>query len=504
MFSKSMRVWFGLALASGLLQAAAIRGTVSEGQTGRPLARASVTLEPVAGTSGRAQSAHTDPYGAFEFSNLPGGAYVVTASRRGFAPVNYGQKRWKAAGAPVMLRADESRSLSFQLPRFGSIAGTVLDENEVGLPDHDVVAYRASRPPKLVARARSDERGRYRIFGLEPGRYLVRTVAREFAGSGYLPTFYRESQRAGDAMAVEVALDQQVDDITIHPAPGRLAAVSGRVDPPGGVEVTLVSDTGAETVAADASGHFRFNPQAPGMYELYAQASAERRSGEVRAIYQTLFLNRDRDDIRLDLQSLPQVQFILKDTQGRTVDYHDVLVMARRKDLSGIGKTQALELSGERLAFLPGRWDLALIPPRGYFVEALTGAMPPRDNRRADGWNEVMLSNLPTVLQYVLSAAPGGVHGTVTGPRQEPVPGAPVYLEAYDPQSQRRLKDVEVTRTDSHGQYHFSDLAPGDYRLLSSFDWEAPDGPLDLPGTRSLRVPEARDLPENLVLSDSR
>lgn len=498
-----MRVWFWLVIASSMLQAAAIQGTVSEGQTGRPLARASVTVEPVAGTSGQPQSAHTDPYGAFAFSGLPGGTYVVSASRRGFAPVHYGQKRWKAAGLPVIVREDESKSLSFQLPRFGSIAGTILDENEVGLPDHDVVAYRLARPPQLVARARSDDRGRYHIFGLEPGRYIVRTVARQFEGGGYLPTFYRETQRASDATTIDVALDQQVDEINIHPAPGRLAAIGGRVEPPGRVEVTLVSDSGAETVAADASGHFQFNPEAPGTYELYAQAAADRRTGEVRAAFQTLLLNRDREDIRLDLQPLPQVQFILKDTQGRTVDYHDVLVMARRKDLSGIGKTEALELPGERLAFLPGRWDLALIPPHGYFVAE---AMPPHDGGRADGWNEVMLSSGsgPNSVQFVLSAAPGGVHGTVTGQRQEAIPGAPVYLEAYDPQLHRRLKDVQVTRTDAQGRYHFSDLAPGDYRLLSSFDWETPDGSLDVPGMRSLRVPEARDVPEDLVLSEPR
>lgn len=499
MWSKAMRVLFGLLAASVVLEAAAIRGTVSEGQTGRPLGRASVSLEPVAGTSGRPQSSHTDPYGTFEFSNLPEGAYVVTASRRGFAAVSYGQKRWKAPGIPVFVREGESKSVDFQLPRFGSIAGTVFDENQVGLPDHDVVAYRLARPPQLVARARSDERGRYRIFGLEPGRYILRTVARQLEDSGYLPTFYRQAQRASDATTVDVALDQQIEEINIQPAPGRLAAISGRVQPPARVEVTLVSDTGAETIATDSSGHFRFNPEAPGTYELYAQAGADRRTGEVLATYQTLLLNRDREDIRLDLQALPQVQFILKDTQGQTVDYHQVLVMARRKDLSGIGKTEVLELQGERLAFLPGRWDLALIPPHGYFV---ADAMPPHQGR-ADGWNEVMLSSGsgPNSVQFVLSAAPGGVHGTVTGQRQEPIPGAPVYLEAYDPQSRRRLKDIEVTRTDARGHYHFSDLAPGDYRLLSSFDWEAPDGSLDLPGLRSLRVPEAHDLSQDLVLA---
>src|SRR5215475_3052111 len=127
----------GMLVAAALaasLHAAAIRGVVVEHATGRPLARAMVVIQPIAGTQAATQSVRTDLYGAFEFPPLPGGAYLVLASRRSFAPAQYGQKQWKGSGVPVVVEDNGTAVLGIRLQRFGSITGTVLDENDVGLP----------------------------------------------------------------------------------------------------------------------------------------------------------------------------------------------------------------------------------------------------------------------------------------------------------------------------------------------------------------------------------
>ena len=77
--------------------AAVIRGNVVENQMGKPLARPVVTPHPVQGTAGGAQAVRTDTYGAFAFSSLGVGAYVVRVSKAGFMPTEYGQKRWNLA-----------------------------------------------------------------------------------------------------------------------------------------------------------------------------------------------------------------------------------------------------------------------------------------------------------------------------------------------------------------------------------------------------------------------
>ena len=74
-----------LAFTCGALHGAAIRGTVVEKQSGKPLARALVVVRPLAGSNGATASVRTNPNGNFEFPALPAGSYLVTASKTGFA-----------------------------------------------------------------------------------------------------------------------------------------------------------------------------------------------------------------------------------------------------------------------------------------------------------------------------------------------------------------------------------------------------------------------------------
>src|SRR5579863_4583072 len=123
-----MPKWLLLALAAGTLDAAVIRGVVVENQSGKPLARALVVVQPVAGTPGAPLSTRTNPNGAFEFPPIAPGAYLVSASKRSFAPVQYGQKHWNSAGVPVVLEETATPFLSLRLQRFGAITGSVVDE----------------------------------------------------------------------------------------------------------------------------------------------------------------------------------------------------------------------------------------------------------------------------------------------------------------------------------------------------------------------------------------
>ncbi len=78
----------GAGALPGFAHAAVIRGMVVENQTGHPLARSVVVASPVAGTPGGAKSMRTDLYGGFVFEDLPAGAFLVSAARKGFASVS--------------------------------------------------------------------------------------------------------------------------------------------------------------------------------------------------------------------------------------------------------------------------------------------------------------------------------------------------------------------------------------------------------------------------------
>src|ERR1039457_5904055 len=192
-----MHKWLLFLLAGGALHAAIIKGSVVENQTGKALARTLVSITPLPGSAGPTATARTNTYGMFEFVDLPGGAYLIHAARRGFMTAQYGQKNWRAAGQPGGLGQEPSPFLSIRLARFSSISGAIVDENDVGLPDHEVVAMTNTRPPRMLVKAQADDRGMYRIAGLDPGAYLVRTLARPF-GDGIQHVRWGDDCDAGE------------------------------------------------------------------------------------------------------------------------------------------------------------------------------------------------------------------------------------------------------------------------------------------------------------------
>jgi large repetitive protein len=495
-----MRIFLPILLLAftAALHAAIIQGTVVETQTGRPLARTLVTASPVAGTAGTEKSVRTNVNGAFELEGLSAGAYLVTASRRAFATMQYGQKQWKSAGLPVVLEEPQKMQIEIRLPRLGAITGKIVDENEVGLPEHDVVVYRNTQPPVYVNRVSSDDRGIYRFGGLDPGTYLIRTTAKTYEDGGYLPTFFKDVTAVDQALQVEALLDQQTEEINVRPMPGRLFKVAGVATTANmlmPISVTLVSDMGSETVEADSHGHFQFNPQAPGKFELHALSGPN-------AGYFPFELERDTTDLHISAIRFPGIIVTFDDNRGGRVDPAAVQVLARRKQLSGPGPAETLHLDNGGASLAPGRWEFALAPNPAYYAVGFMMNNRPTQGR-ADGWNDVTLaggSYAAASIKFTLSPSPGAVHGAVNFASQ-PVPGVPVFLEPFDLEPARRVAPVRMTRTDARGQYQFAGLAPGQYRLLGTFEYRSPDsGEMDAARAILVKIEETKDLQQDLDL----
>jgi protocatechuate 3,4-dioxygenase beta subunit len=498
------RSWLVVALCCGVAHSATIRGVVLDNFSGRPLARALVELRPVEGTGGEPLSARANRLGQFTFSPIGGGMYLLSASRTGFAPFQYGQKDFKAAGKPVSIDENGALFLDIRLRRYGAISGTALDENDIGIPDQQVVAYGATRPLAVAGRATTDERGIYRIHGLEPGTYIVRTTAKDLEdGSGILPTFSKETMLVDQAIAVDVDLDQQVDDANIRPVPGKLFHVRGKVAtfPPVQATVILISDAGRMRTGTAGDGSFSFEWVAPGFYELTAEGNDLLRRGGALASYQQLSVDNDMEGVQLQLHPLPEAEFRIHDGNGNPIETAKVTIMARRKSLDGPGPVEKLKLDKGVAALAPGIWEMTVIPPPAYYTGAFSGSRPRESERgRADGWNEVELASLRNIIEVTLSSHPASVHGLVTGSGRDPVPGAPVYLEAFDQDSHKRLADLRTTRTDVRGQYRFNGLAPGVYRILSTFEYDKPDSQTIEAAGSIITLSEATDVAQDLDL----
>ena len=465
-----------VAWRAGALRAATIRGVVVEDATGHPLARALIVAHPVAGATAEMRSVRSDSNGRFELAGLPPGAYLLLASRRGFAPVPYGQKQGKGSGVPLEVGETSEASVEIRLPRYGAISGAVLDENDVGLPDCEVVAYRDSHPPTPAAHATTDDRGRYRIWGLEPGTYLVRTAGLQYEDGDYLPTFSRQTARVAEAIPADVALDRETGNVDIRPFPGRFVTVTGYAWPM--AAVTLLADFGSQTVSADANGNFRFPPVPPGPYELSARAQAGRPRQNLAA-WQAISVDRNAAYYQLRLAPLPQLQVRLEDPQGQAIDAPSVQILIRRKDLSGAGPSETFR---PPQLLPPGRYELALAPSPSWYAAGFNG------RARAEGWNEFELTASAEV-KFILSPHPARIHGIVQD-RGKPAAGVPVYLEADG-------IEPRMIRTDSAGQYEFYGLAPGSYRLLATFEARG------TAGSRTIELTEGQDQTADLDLAVS-
>jgi len=356
-----MRKWLLPLLATATLHAATVRGTVVENQTGHPLAHASVLLEPVPGSTGKRMSVHTNRYGLFEFGGAEPGVYILQVTRIPFLTAYYGQKRWNSAGMPLIVTESETSFLTVRMLRYAAIAGTVVDENDVGQPLLQVAAYRNTVPLQIAASGNADERGNYRIYGLLPGTYLVRSVAKEIESVGYKPTFAHETESPDQARTLDIGMEEEFGEVKLRPLPGqllKLTVIANALEPYGApTTITLASEMGKQVVKGPS--HI-FTGLPPGDYDVMAEAPSDT-PGSLQGSYQRISLGKD-GSVSLSLRKVDPVYFQFDGLPAQAAQDGTVKVLGRRKDLSGAGPAQVIELVDSRatLAGGPGNSGLRM------------------------------------------------------------------------------------------------------------------------------------------------
>jgi hypothetical protein len=485
-----MKAWIPLLLTAAWLDAAVVRGTVVAHEGGEPLSQTAVTLRPVGGAGGSTVNAKTDHFGNFEFSGVAAGAYLLTASRPYFVPALYGQKRWNSAGLPLVVEENGSTALSVRMHRYGAITGRVVDENDVGILGQEVLAYRNELPLEVAARSTTDDYGRYRIYGLTPGNYLIRTAAKRVEGVDYLPTFAPAAKEMSQARSVDVPIDSDSTGVDVHPAQGRLFDIAGEIsidrrsDFCGPVKLTLAGDTGRQTHDVDRA--FQFDAVAPGQYELYGEGPCQIPPVSplcpTVVAYLKLPVEGDRKNLKVVHTCIRSTGFsYFFDGGSQATDRNRLPLQARRKDLAGVSGPVPFGNAPRSALLAAGRWEVLLQPSVDVAVAGFYDSWT-RTQDRPDAWHEILAGdNLPGapavggVKQYLLSNSPGSLGGLVIGASHEAVIGAPVYLEGYDVNFKKRVTDLRTMFTDTRGAYQFGGLTPGTYRLLATFEYQSPD-----------------------------
>jgi hypothetical protein len=444
---------------------------------------------------GTTPSTVTDGDGRYELTDLQPATFRVAAERSGFLRFEYGQRRASEPGESIDLENGGHRqNIDISLPSPGVISGRLMDD--VGDPAEGVdvrvlrIGYEAGRPRLVDAGGlgshRTDDLGRYRIYGLPPGQYIVSAVAGQIrpdftsAGlSGYAPTYFPGTPNPGDAQWVSVDLSAQVTGIDMTMSRTATARVTGRRldeagNPAGGTIVMSPSRRSGSVAPTPVGartrpdGWFEFPNVAPGEYVV--QASTPRRDSSSEGEFASTFVTVNGIDV---------TGLVLRTSAGSAIKGRVVL----ERD------TEPWLWSELTVSALPLDLDLSPLPPasagvRDDWTFDLSGISGPRVIRLAaatPGWmlKAVMLNGIDVTdtpwrfgtkeqsigdLELILTDRVTEISGTIGDARGRAVANTPVIVfstdrERWGPAS----RFVATTRSGRSGAFAVHRLPPGEY-----------------------------------------
>jgi len=480
-----------------------IEGLV-ESEAGRPLANATVVARPLE-RGGTPSLVSTDAEGRFQLTGLAPAAYRL----RAFAP-GYVTAAPAEGSTPDYYRPGDSASL--RLIKGGVITGVVTDQAGVPLA---AVRVHVTRVPGAGGRemsgrdASTDDRGIYRVYGLEAGAYLVSVSGGSnlFNSNPSLkadeqPTFYPSSPRAAATKVVVVA-GQEVVGINIQRCELRGFTVSGLVEGVGGasskgVGVALLdAATGEALETATLTGGeraFSFYNVPDGEYELVARAGAADESS-VSSPRRVTLKGRDLSGVVLALRKTvvlagrvvkPSPQPVQSATckDGRSVRLREVVLSLRREEASGEGAaarpggphaSEAAPDADGAFTFgglQPGRYALGLDLPGRTFVRSISADPSAPSNKpavQASGLSLTLTDGAGAQrLTVVLGEGAAELRGRVRAGEGARLPAALlVYLVPAAPDSADDPLRFALASTGDEGAFAFEHVAPGSYRLIA-------------------------------------
>jgi hypothetical protein len=186
--------------------------------------------------------ATTDQDGNYKISNVAAGAYQVSFGAVGYVPANnISGFRNVAVGD-----GENIENINFALVRGGVITGKITDADGRPLIEQAVQLFRVdvpgqqdqAQPRESINESISDDRGIYRMFGLNPGRYKVASgrgdlafaYSNNFGRVPYKEVFYPDTQDYAKATVLEVSEGSESTGIDISLGrPVESFSASGRV-----------------------------------------------------------------------------------------------------------------------------------------------------------------------------------------------------------------------------------------------------------------------------------
>jgi hypothetical protein len=282
---------------------------------------ASIQLGPIEGPA-RFRIVSADAEGRFQFTELPGGVYSVTATAPDYLRATLGARRLGGPGVPIELAEGETReNIEIPMTRGGVITGRVVDDYGDPVPGLQVLAMRAlyeegARGLESVSPSRTDDRGSFRIFMLPPGAYHVLAQQSPAGTLGVneaaspVSTYFPNSFDAAGGQRVNVFAGRETGGVDIVLLSARLARLRGRAftstgTPFADATLDVHSRVGAAVstnsgTSVNPDGTFALAGVAPGQYVLSVHPRGMRVGDDVEiGRVEVTVVGDDIDDISI-------------------------------------------------------------------------------------------------------------------------------------------------------------------------------------------------------------
>lgn len=482
-----------------------ISGIIRSDLTGQPLRRAQVVLNPEeAGAGSLVQT--TDETGRFSFPKVTPGSYSITVLRDGYLQQSAGRiGAYKMPPLFLVQPGQDIGSFTFRMAPWGVIGGRVkFDDAE---PAVNVVVqlyreyYRRGRHGwAAAASTRTNDRGEYRVHGLEPGAYYVAalyqppqlppdaTEQRRTDSAGkpqrelsYAVTFYPDTQRLADAVAVRISSGQEVDGIDVFLTLVHTVRIRGRVlsalsgAPIEGPNISLRWNDAENTGSISAPVDVKFDRQrnfvitgvTPGPYIAVVTGA----DGGLALSSRTPISVGDADVDELTIVVGPQQKW-----KGRIVVDGD-----ESTALGGL----VVELEPRRATAFPtrgmvdksGKFELPFLPRETYDVNVLN--MPEdayieavhvgKTDRLATGV-EAEPGDATNEMEVVLSTRGGKLLGRAVTATDSSIVAAGARVMLIPDPPYGRSQAYRSTFADQYGNFLIRGIAPGAYIAVAWFD----------------------------------
>jgi hypothetical protein len=493
---------------------AVIKGYVTASGTGAPVRRAQVRATSIEGRGGGVTN--TDNEGRFEIKELAAGRYMLTVSKGGFMPADFGQRRPTDPGTPIDLAEGQTaEKVNFILSRGSVISGRIVDDGGEPVSGTQVAAMRyqfvgGTRrlvPARGEGSTRStDDQGSFRLYGLPPGEYYVTANNRSnmmimpnmnnTETDAFAPTYFPGTANIAEAARVSVKAGQEVQ-ASFALIVARMARVRGRAMNSSGQPVTngmlmLTPGDGAMTmmfmgmsnamIAPD--GSFQFANVPPGRYILQLRPNGMPTPSSEMAAMPVTVGNDDIDNLVVVSApgAIARGVVMTDDSSAPAFRADQVNVSAMPMDPGAMIFNPSPPRVNDDYTFeLTGLADRRMIrgsagggPTAGWYLKSVLYD----GSDITDSGLEFTPGRTYEGIQIIFTRKATDLSGTLTDDRGTPIVDASVVIFPADPQKWTyQSRYIRTLRPDTNGKFTVKSMPPlDDYLILGVQNLEPGQG----------------------------